>query len=158
MNLGIARVCKTSAAFVGTECCRDVAARGIRGKKVGIAIPAGSKNDGIGRPRLDGSGHKVSGDNSLGVAVHHHHVEHLVAIMHFHLPRSNLPAQRTVGAKQELLPGLAAGIEGPTYLSSPKRAIGQKPPVLASKGNSLRHALVDDIAADLSKSIDVGFP
>ena len=75
MNLSIARVCKTSAAFVGSKGSRDITARGVSGKKVGIAIPACSKNNGIGRPRLDGPGYEVSSDNSFGMAIYHHHVE-----------------------------------------------------------------------------------
>ena len=39
----------------------------------------------------------------------------------------------------------------------PKRAVVQVPPVFARERNALRHALVDDVDADLRQAVDVGF-
>ena len=58
----------------------------------------------------------------------------------------DLPAERLVGAEQELLAGLAAGVEGARHLGAAERAVVEQAAVLAGEGHALGHALVDDVA------------
>src|SRR5262249_54555750 len=59
--------------------------------------------------------------------------------------------------KQKLLAGLAARVKRARDLSAPERTIGKHSSVFTSKGHTLGDALVDDIQADLSQTVNVGF-
>ena len=74
----------------------------------------------------------------------------------FTLPQADLPLQRLVGAEQELLAGLAAGVEGARDLRAAEGAVGEQAAVLAGERHALGHALVDDVHADLGQAVDVG--
>ena len=49
-----------------------------------------------------------------------------------------------------------AGVEGARHLRAAEGAVGQEPAVLARERHALRHALVDDLDADLGQPVDVG--
>jgi hypothetical protein len=55
-----------------------------------------------------------------------------------------------------LTAGLAPGVEGSGHLRSTERAVRQQTPILPGEGNALRHALVDDVDADLGQPVDIG--
>ena len=61
-----------------------------------------------------------------------------------------------VGAEQELLAGLAAGVEGAGDLGAAEGAVVEQAAVLAGEGHALGHALVDDVDRDLGQAVDVG--
>ena len=77
--------------------------------------------------------------------------------IHLHGAGADLPLQRLVGAEQQLLAGLAAGVERARHLRAAEGAVVQVAAVFAREGHALRHALVDDVDADLGQAIDVGF-
>ena len=70
-------------------------------------------------------------------------------------PRGDLLLQRLVRAEQQLLPGLPARVERARDLRAAERAVGQQAAVLARERHALRHALVDDVDADLRQPVDV---
>ena len=74
----------------------------------------------------------------------------------FTLPAADLPLERLVGAEQQLLAGLAARVERARDLRAAERAVGEQAAVLARERHALRHALVDDVDADLRQAVDVG--
>jgi hypothetical protein len=82
-------------------------------------------------------------------------IEHLRAWIHGHAASRDLALESLIRAKQELLPRLSARVERPRYLGTAKRSIGEQPAVLARERNSLRHALVDDVHAQLREPVDV---
>ena len=63
--------------------------------------------------------------------------------------------ERLVRAEQQLLAGLAARVEGARDLRAAERAVGEQAAVLARERHALRHALVDDVDADLRQPVDV---
>jgi hypothetical protein len=65
-------------------------------------------------------------------------------------PRSALTSA-LVGAEQELLAGLAAGVERAAHLRAAERAVGEQAAVLAGERHALGDALVDDVHADLAR-------
>src|SRR4029077_5495252 len=67
----------------------------------------------------------------------------------------DLPLERLVRTEQELLAGLAAGVEGAGHLYAAEGPGVEEPAVLAGERDALRHALVDDVAADLGQPVDV---
>jgi len=82
---------------------------------------------------------------------------HLVARVHRDAAEADLALERLVGPEEELLPRLPARVEGPRHLRAAERAVGEKAAVLARKRNSLRHALIDDVYAQLREPVDVAF-
>ena len=73
------------------------------------------------------------------------------------VPSADLPAQRLISAEQKLLAGLAARVKRARNLRAAERAVGEQTAVFARERHALRHALVDDVDADLREAIDVGF-
>ncbi len=157
VNLGEARVSEQRAAFVRAPDGRGVAALGIGGEVIYVAVAAGAQHHGIGQVRFDLAGDQIAGDNAAGAPVDHDQVEHLGAREHRHLAAPDLLFERLVGAQQELLAGLAAGIKRTRYLGAAETAIVQVARVFARERNALRHALIDDVEADLRQAVDVGF-
>src|SRR5690606_33365371 len=59
---------------------------------------------------------------------------------------------------EQLLSGLALGIEGPGHQDPSKGTVVQQPAVFPGKGNPLGHTLVDDVPGYLGQAVYVGFP
>ena len=68
----------------------------------------------------------------------------------------DLLLKRLVATDEELLTGLAAGVESTRNLCAAEGAVVQQAAVFAGEGHTLGHALVDDVIGNLSESIDVG--
>ncbi len=101
-------------------------------------------------------GDQVADDDAARRAVDDDEVEHLGARVHLHGALADLLGERRVGAEQELLAGLAAGVEGAGDERAAERAVGQVAAVLAGERHALRDALVDDRRAHLGEPVDVG--
>ena len=119
------------------------------------AVAAGGQDHGVGGERLDLARLQVAGHDAPGAAVDDDQLLHLVPGVHRHAAEADLPLQRLVGPQQELLAGLAPGIEGARDLGAAERPVRQRPAVLACERDSLRHALVDDVDRDLGEAVDV---
>ena len=68
-----------------------------------------------------------------------------------------MATQGLVGAEHQLLTGLTAGIKRPRYLGTTERTVVEVATVFTGKGHTLGHTLVDDIDAQLSQAVDIGF-
>ena len=112
VNLGEAGIGEQRAALVRAPDGGGVAALGVGGEVVDVAVAAGAEHDGVGEVALDLAGDQVAGDDAARAAVDHDQVEHLGAREHLHLAEADLAFQGLVGAEQQLLPGLAARVEG----------------------------------------------
>ena len=112
----------------------------------------------MGAVTLNLTGRQVAGNDAPGLAVDHDHIHELVPVVHGDLAFGNLAAQGTVGTEQELLSGLALGIERPAHLDTAKRTVVQQTTVLPGERDTLRNALVDDVGADLGEAVHVGLP
>ena len=84
-------------------------------------------------------------------------VEHLAVGEGLDRAALDLPHHRLVGADEQLLAGLAAGVERARDLRSTERPVVEEPAVLARERDALCHALVDDVHAQLRQPVDVGF-
>ena len=156
VNLDIAGVGKSCAFLVAHPGGGAVAVHGIGGEVVDIAIATCGQHDGMGGIALEITSDKVAGDDAACAAVDNDEFHHLVAFMQFDTAAGNLTAQRTVGTEEELLAGLAAGVEGAADLRAAEGAVVEQSAIVAGKGNALRHTLVDDGTADLGQTVDVG--
>ncbi len=104
---------------------------------------------------LDFACHEIAGYDSLGLTVYEDYVKHLMARIRFHRAGRNLTVEGGIGSEEKLLSGLAACVEGAAHLSPAERAVCEKSAVFPRERNTLRDTLVDDVVADLRKTIDV---
>ncbi len=103
------------------------------------------------------AGEEVAYDDTASLAVDDDDVDELVAVIHCHCAAGDLAVEGLVDAEEELLAGLAFGIEGALDLYAAEGAIGQVAAVFAGEGHSYGHAVVDDLEADFGESVDIGF-
>ena len=156
VNLGEAGIGEERTLLVRAPDGGGVAALGVGRKIIGVAVTAGAQHDGIRHVGFDLAGDEVARDDAAGAAVDHHQVEHLVARVHGDLARADLAFECLVSAQQQLLAGLAAGVESTRHLRAAERAVVEHAAVFAREGHALRHALIDDVDADLRQAVDVG--
>ena len=155
VDLGVAGVGEGRALLVGPPDRRGVAALGVGGEVEDVAVAAGGEDHRVGEVGLELAGDHVAGHDAAGPAVDQDRLEHLVAREHLHLPGADLPHQGLVGAEQQLLAGLASGVERAGDEGAAERAVGEGAPVLAGEGHALGHALVDDVHRQLGEAVDV---
>ncbi len=136
---------------------RAVAAHSVCRQEECTAVTAGGEYHGVCGVAFDFAGDEVADDDTACAAVDYYHVEHLAAVERANGALFNLAVERAVGAKQELLAGLAFGVECTAYLSAAERTVGEEAAVFAGEGNALLHALVDDVVGNFGKTVHVGF-
>ena len=157
VDLRVAGIGETGAAAVGAERRGDVATLGVGREVEDVAVAAGADHDHVGGPGFDGARDEVARDDALGLAVDEDEVEHLVAGVHLHRAEADLAGERGVGADEQLLAGLAAGVERARDLGAAEGTIGEEASVFTGERHALRDALVDDVRRDLREAVDVGF-
>ena len=118
VNLCEGGVCEVSTLAVALHGSRTVATHSIGREEEGVAITAGTDNYGVGREALDLTSHEVACDDTTCTAIDDNEVEHLVAGVELYVAQLYLTAQCRVSTEEELLTGLAAGIERTGYLST----------------------------------------
>ena len=67
----------------------------------------------------------------------------------------HLAGERLVRTEQQLLAGLAPGVERAAHLRATERAVVEQAAVLAGERDALGDALVDDVHAQLREPVDV---
>ena len=90
------------------------------------------------------------------MSVHDDEVHHFVLSDEFDGTGADLFGERGVSAEEELLAGLAAGVERAGNLRAAEGTVGEEAAVFAGKGDALRDALVDDVDGDFGEAVDVG--
>ena len=156
MDLSVAGVGESGSSLVGSPGRRHVTALGVGGQEENRTVAACRQHHRIAGVAAHLACHEIADDDPARPPIDDHEVEHLGAWMALHPTRGDLTAQGGVGAEQQLLPGLAAAVEGARHLSAAKGAILQLPAILAREGNALGDALVDDVHRHLGHAVDVG--
>ena len=72
-----------------------------------------------------------------------------------HRAEADLAGHLLVGAEQQLLAGLAAGVERAADLGAAEAAVVEQAAVLAGEGHALGDHLVDDVHRHLGEPVDV---
>ena len=134
----------------------DVAAHRVGGQEEHVPVAATREYDDIREVGLDLAGDHVADDDPAGAAVDDDQLDHLVPGVGPHGPGRDLPLERLVRADEQLLAGLAAGVERPRHLDAAEGAVVEQAAVLAGERDALGDALVDDVPADLGEPVDVG--
>jgi hypothetical protein len=106
--------------------------------------------------RGDGAGHHVAHDDAARHPVLDDEVEHLGAGVQLDGAEVHLVHHLLVGAEQQLLAGLAPGVERPRHLGAAERAVVEQAAVLPGERDALGHGLVDDVHRLLGQPVHVG--
>ena len=157
MDLRKAGIAEQCAAPVSPPDRRSVGALGVGRKVKNVPVSSRRQHNHVGGMALDRAGHQVARDDAARLAIDDHQVQHLAARVHLHAAGGLLLFERLVSAQQQLLPGLAARVERARNLHAAEGTRVEQSSVLARKRDALRHALVDDVDADLRQAIDVRF-
>ncbi len=107
--------------------------------------------------RSSSPGDEVARHDAAGLSVGHDQVEHLAAREQRDRARVDLPQHRLVGTEQELLACLSARVKRTRHLRTAEGSIVEQPAVFARKRHARRHALVDDVDAELREPVHVRF-
>ena len=141
-------------------CARQVAVTlrrlGVGGEEEDVAVAAGGEHDRVRGERPHLAGDQVPGDDAARPPVLHDEVEHLGAGVQLDVAEVHLAGERLVGAEQQLLAGLAPGVERAGDLRAAERAVVEQAAVLAGERDALGDALVDDVHRHLGEAVDVG--
>ena len=155
VDLRVAGVGHVGALAVRTPRGGDVGAHRVGREVEDVAVAARGQHHDVGEVGLDRAGDHVAGDDPAGLAVDDDQLEHLVAGVLRDRAGRDLALHRLVGADQQLLTGLATGVERAGDLHTTERAVVQQTAVLTREGHALRDALVDDVRRDLGEAVDV---
>ena len=155
VDLRVAGVAEVGALAVRAPRRGDVAAHRVGGEEVDVAVAAAGEDHDVREVGLDLAGDHVAGDDAAGLAVDDDHLEHLVPGERLDGAGRDLALERLVGADQQLLAGLAAGVERAGHLHAAEGAVVEQAAVLTGERDALGDALVDDVAADLRQAVDV---
>ena len=157
VDLGEAGVGEQGAALVRPPRRGHVRVHGVGREVIDRAVSAGGEDHRVADVALDLAGDQVAGDDAARLAVDDDEVQHLAAGEEPDAALVHLPHLRLIGAEQQLLAGLAAGVERARHLRAAKRSVVEQPAVFAGERHALGDALIDDVDAQLRQSVDVRF-
>src|SRR4029077_5748843 len=98
MNLCEGWIGEKRASFVSAICCCHVAPACVGRQIEHVAVSTAREHDGIRCVPFHFSRAQVSSDNSLGLTIDDHQVEHLCEWKHLHHARGDLAAERLITA------------------------------------------------------------
>jgi hypothetical protein len=101
------------------------------------------------------AGDHVAHDDAAGHTVLDDQVEHLGAGVELDRAQRHLVHHLLVGAEQQLLAGLAPGVERAGHLGAAEAAVVEEAAVLAGERDALRDGLVDDVHRLLGQAVHV---
>ena len=157
MDLREARVGEQRAALVRAPCGRHVRVHGVGRQVVERAVSAGAEQHRLSFVALELAGDQVARHDAARLPVGNDEVEHLAAGEQRDVAGVDLPQHRLIGAEQQLLARLAAGVERSRHLRAAERSVVEQAAVLAGERHARRDALVDDVDAQLREPVDVRF-
>ena len=134
----------------------DVARHGVGREEEDVAVAAGGQHDGVAGVGADLAGQQVAGDDAGAAAVDDDDVDELDPVPQLDVAEADLAGHLLVGAEQELLAGLAAGVERAADLGAAEAAVVEQAAVLAGERHALGDHLVDDVHRHLGQAVDVG--
>ena len=156
MDRRVARIGHGGAPLIGAPHGAGIAVHGVGGEEKDVAVAAGGQHHGVGLVTRQVARHQVARNDAVRLPVDDHDIDHLAAGMHRDSSPPDFLLQCAERTQQELLAGLAAGVEGAGYLRPAEGAVGEITAILARKGNALCNAVVDDQVGALSQPVDIG--
>ena len=158
MDLGETGVGKQRPLQVGPPDRTRVRFEGVGGEVVDVGVAPTGQHHGIGGVGLELAAEQVAAHHPAGHPSLGHQLQHLAPGEQLHPTRRHLAHQGLVGAIEQLLAGLAAGVEGAAHQGAAEVAVGQGAAIFPGKGHPLGDALVDDRATDFGQAVATGLP
>ena len=155
VDLRVAGVGEQRALPVRPPGGRGVGVLGVGRQVEDVAVAAGAQQHRVGRVRGDLAGDHVAHDDAAGHAVLDDEVEHLGAGVQRDRAQGDLVHHLLVGAEQQLLAGLAPGVERAGHLGAAEAAVVEQAAVLAGERHALGDGLVDDVHRLLGQAVHV---
>ena len=155
VDLRVARVGEVGALAVRPPCCGHVARHRVGRQEERVAVAAGGEHDGVAGVAAELAGEQVTGDDAGGAALDSDDVDELDAVPQLHAAEADLTGHLLVGAEQQLLAGLAAGVERAHQLRAAETPGVEEAAVLAGERHALGDHLVDDVHRHLRQAVDV---
>ena len=103
----------------------------------------------------DLAGDEVAGDDAGASPSTTDDVDQLGAVVQLDVAEADLAGELLVGAEQQLLAGLATGVEGAAHLGAAEGAVVEQAAVLAGERHALGDHLVDDVDRHLGEAVHV---
>ena len=110
----------------------------------------------MSRVRGELAGDQIARDDAGAATFDVDDVDHLHAVPQLDVAEPDLAGELLVGAEQELLAGLAAGVERAAHLGAAEAAVVEQAAVFAGERDALGDHLVDDVDRHLGEAMDVG--
>ena len=155
VDLRVAGVGEQRAPPVGPPGGRGVGVLGVRRQEEDVPVAAGAQQHRVGRVGHHLAGDHVAHDDAARHPVLDDEVEHLGAGVQRDRAQRHLVHHLLVRAEQELLAGLAPGVEGARHLGAAEAAVVEQAAVLAGERHALGDRLVDDVHRLLGEAVDV---
>src|SRR4029453_705251 len=108
-----------------------VALHGVGREEEGVAVTARAQHHRVGRVRRELTGDQVATDDAGATAVDDHDVDELHATEESYAPEADLSRELLICTQQQLLSGLAAGVERAAHLGAAEAAVVEQTAVLA---------------------------
>ncbi len=140
---------------VGSPGGRGVGVLGVGRQVEDVAVAARAQQHGVRRVRGHLPGDHVTHDDAARHTVLDDQVEHLAAGVQADRAQGHLVHHLLVGAQQQLLAGLAPGVERARHLGATEAAVVEQAAVLAGEGHALGDRLVDDVHRLLGQAVHV---
>ena len=134
-----------------------IAAHGVGRKIKNITISAAAQQYGMSKMSFQLACDQVARNNTTGLPIDDHHIQHLMPGIHLDIAERHLALQCLISPYQQLLPCLARRVKSTLYLGPTERPVAEQAPVFTSKRHPLRHTLVDNVGAHLRQTMDIGF-
>ena len=157
VNLRVAGIREQRALAVRAPRGGHVAGHGVGGEEEHVAVSTGGHHHSVSGVRHHLTGHEVARDDAGATTFDRHHIDEFGAVEQTHVAQTNLASQLLIRTQQQLLTGLAAGVEGTAHLRATERTVVEQSAVLASERNTLGHHLVDDVHRDFGETMHVSF-
>ena len=143
MDLGVAGGREEGPAAVTSPCCGDVAAFGIGGQVVHVAVATSAEHHSVCGVGFELAVFEIADNDPTGRSVDNDEIQHFAAGKHFHFAHRDLSHECLIGTQQQLLAGLAAAVERSRQLSAPEGSVGERSTVLPREGNPFNDTLID---------------
>ena len=146
---------KSAPRLYARQIAVGVGSFGVGGQIVDVPVSAAGEDHRVGDVHAEFARNQVAGNDAARLPTDDDEVEHFRAGNHGDVSGVNLAFERLECAKKKLLTRLTTRVKSARHLSAAKGTIRQRATVLACKGNALRHALIDDVHADLRQPVYV---
>ena len=155
MNLRVTRVREERSTLVGPPCGRHIARHCVGREEECVSVTASCEYNCVSGVRRQFARHEIADHDACGASLNHHDVNEFTAVEETDTSLADLASELLISTEQQLLTGLATGIEGAAHLSPTERTVVEHAAVFTSERDTLSNHLVDDVDRHFSQTVHV---